>query len=123
MQERAEQQPDGMEPIRQAIRRWAAWLREESIGCRGYPKSVAFIHADEQRETAHHEVIEDEEVHRVERAMIALRAWNRRAFLAVFYDYYLELTNKEAAERLKTGETKYKQLRAMGESYVAGKIA
>lgn len=120
--QKEEQYNEAIAEVRRLLKVWADWLRSYGggYGCRGYPNSVAFIHAFEPREDNTLPAFDNEEAQRVERAMCALKAFNRRCFLALLYEYYAELTNREGAEQLNVSEPTFRAWRAYGENYVAG---
>ena len=123
MSSTAEQTNDGLNEARRMLKVWADWLRTGGRGlCRGYPKSSAFTHADEVRGTA--DLVNDDnlEALAVENAMCRLKILNKGAFKALICEYCLELSNREAAERLKVCEKTYKHRRAVGENVIAGII-
>lgn len=124
MSSTAEQTNDGLSEARRMLKVWADWLRTGGRGlCRGYPKASAFTHADEVRGTCDQVSDDNPEALAVENAMCKLKCINKQAFMALIYEYYMELTNREASDKLKCSEKTYKHRRAMGEHFIAGKVS
>lgn len=113
-----------IEEVRRLLKLWAQWLQwgDGGGGCRGYPSSVAFIHAGQSRDSGNVVRIDNEEANQVERAMCQLKLINHRIFQALIFEYVTGDTNKEAARRLKVSEPTFRAWRAYGEYFIAGKI-
>lgn len=119
----AKQKDDGLNEVRAMLKIWADWLRTDNRSmARGYPQSSAFIHADEVRQTCDQVSNDNPVALQVETAMCKLKKKNHNAFLSLVYDYLLELSNREAAERMKCSERTYKYWRSQGEHFILGSV-
>ena len=109
--------------VQEKLKLWAAWqLSIKYPGCKSYPKSSAFAHAGEVRGTIE-EGSDDHEAIEVERAMINLKKFDKRAYLALVCKYYWGMGNKQAAGYLGyRGEASYKSLRNSAEYFIASEL-
>ena len=111
-----------IDDVRALLKTWAEWQRTGTGQNIGYPKSSAFIHADEGRETCTANNSNDV-AEKVERAMCILKSISPMLFQCLLCEYLYELTIREAAERLKCGEKTYRLRRQEAEYFIAGKFA
>jgi len=108
-----------IDDVRVLLRTWAEWVRTGTGENLSYPRSSAFIHADEGRETA--TAISDNEVaEKVERVMCLLKSISPMLFQCLLCEYLYELTNQQAADKLKCSEKTFKIKRKEAEHFIAG---
>lgn len=101
---------------------WADWQDTGTGQNIGYPKSSAFIHADEGRETC---VASDSNkiAEEIERAMGILKSTWPKLFECLLCEYVHKLTIQQAANRIGRGEKTYREWRKEGERFIGGVIA
>jgi len=111
-----------IDDVRALLKTWAEWQRIGTGQNIGYPKSSAFIHADEGRETGTANNT-NTVAEKVERAMCILKSISPLLFQCLLCDYLYELTIREAADKLKCSEKTYRLRRKEAEYFIAGKFA
>jgi len=111
-----------IDDVRALLRAWAEWVRTGTGHNIGYPKSSAFIHADEGRETCAGNC-SNTVAEKVESALCILKSISPILFQCLMCEYLYELTIKEAADKLKCGEKTYRLRRKEAEYFIAGKFA
>lgn len=111
-----------IEDVRILLRSWAEWVRTGTGQNLSYPKSSAFIHADEGRETstAH---CPNHIAEKVESAMCILKSISPMLFQCLLCEYLYELTIQQAADKLNCGEKTYRLRRHEAEYFIAGTFA
>lgn len=113
---------NNIDDVRALLRVWAEWQNAGTGQNIGYPKSSAFIHADEGRETcAASDSNETAEV--VEWAMGVLKSTWPKLFECLLCEYVYKLTIHQAADRIGRGEKTYRTWRKEGERFISGVIA
>lgn len=110
---------NNIDDVRMILKTWADWVRSGTGENLSYPKSSAFIHADEGRETSA-TYCSNEVAEKVERVMCLLKSISPMLFQCLLCEYLYELTNQEAADKLKCSEKTFKNRRKEAEYFIAG---
>ena len=111
-----------IDDVRALLLAWAEWVRTGTGQNLGYPKSSAFIHADEGRETTTASCPNDV-AEKIERTMCLLKSISPILFQCLLCEYLYEDTIQQAAARLKCGEKTYRIKRKEAEHFIAGSFA
>ena len=111
-----------IDDIRALLRAWAEWVRTGTGQNLSYPKSSAFIHAGEGRETCVASCPNDV-AEKVEHAMCLLKSLSPLLFKCLLCEYLYEYTIQQAADYLNCGEKTYRTRRKEAEHFIMGKFA
>ena len=111
-----------IDDVRELLKAWADWVRSGTGQNLSYPKSSAFIHADEGRETCTASY-QNEIAEKVERTMCILKSISPLLFQCLLCEYLYEYTIQQAADYLKLGEKTYRTKRKEAEHFIAGAFA
>lgn len=111
-----------IDDVRALLRAWAEWVRTGTGQNLGYPKSSAFIHADEGRETTVASYPNDV-AETVESKLRILKSISPILFKCLLCEYLYEYTIQQAADHLKCGEKTYRVRRKEAEHFIAGSFS
>lgn len=116
----------GVDDVREKLKLWALWLKGTEgmarLSCGSCVESIMKHTEEFGPNRPEFDQNDEPEALEVEVAMCKLKTFDRRLFKALMYEYYFELTNKEAAQRLKCSLPTFKTWRANAESFIAGRI-
>ena len=111
-----------LDDVRALLRVWADWVNTGTGQNLSYPKSSAFIHADEGRETC---VASDSNdvAEKIERTMCLLKSISPMLFKCLLCEYLYQYTNQQACDYLKIADKTYRIKRKEAEHFIAGSFA
>lgn len=101
-----------IQPTRARLREWGAVMRSVQMPDLGHDHQAGFVQVIAGAE------IESETARRIEQYLLRIKAVSPCVFQALFYSYYLERSNMEAAERMRMAERSYRQIRMVGEAMI-----
>jgi len=111
-----------IDDVRKLLCAWADWVRTGTGQNIGYPKSSAFIHADEGRETGATGCT-NEVAEKIERTMCILKSISPLLFQCLLCEYLYKYTNQQACDYLKLGDKTYRTKRKEAEYFIAGSFS
>ena len=113
---------NNIDDVRALLKAWADWQRMGTGQNIGYPKSSAFIHADEGRETGTANCTNCI-AEQIERTLCILKSISPLLFQCLLCEYLYELTNQQSANKLKCSEKTFKNKRKEAEYFIAGSFS